>query len=990
MMLTPGSTFGRYQVLSALGAGGMGDVFLAHDTRLNRRIALKLLRVAGSLDADVLGRFVQEARAASALTHPHVAVVYDFGECDGHHFIAMEHVDGRSLAEHLRCSRLSMRDVVSIGTQIAEALQAAHAVGIVHRDVKPANVMITHAAQVKVLDFGLAKNLAIDSRAAEPETRAALTGPHVVMGTAAYMSPEQSTGGMVDHRTDLFSLGVLLYETATGRLPFAGATRSEMMDRLRNSEPEAIATLNGDVPQEFDRIVRRCLAKEPGRRYQSAGELLTDLRILERHSDPGDGALVASRPAHNLPADLTTFVGRRQEVEHLVGLLESARLITLTGAGGSGKTRLAQQIGGRVVTKFAHGTWFVDLAPATNPDLLANMVARVLDVPEKPGGTIEQTLLDWLRPRQLLLILDNCEHLVDACAAFAQSVLRHAPTLRILATSREALNVPGEVVWRVPPLAVPAASDAISPDELFAFDAVRLFADRAAAITSFQLTPENVATVVDICRRLDGVPLAIELAAARVKLLSVNQIRERLHDRFRLRAGGGRTAVARQRTLEAAVGWSYDLLADDERRLLARLSVFSSGWTLETAEQVCSGRGIDRGDILDLLSRLVDKSLVIFEDAGADPRYRLLETIRQYARDRLVQSGEIAAVGHAHLDCFLALAREAEPKISGAGQAAWLSRLDTEHDNMRTAIDWSLGEPARRADGLALATCVWWFWSKRGYFSEGRQHLERALAAQDHGRADAEARALIGLLHLATFGGDWEASRALVERALAAARTAEDAWAEGYALDFAAILEAETGGDLTRCLEFARDARAAALRSTSPVAWQPLALAMRLIGYDALQAGRLDDASRRFEEVIALLRTHGEIWSIAILLTDLAGLRVLEGRHDEARACTHEALSCAQQIRDRRGVGWCLQTIAMLEAAAGRAQRAAWLYGAGQAALESVGATGQMHVTQVQDRYLGPARAAIGEESFRQAASEGRATPVARIMEMDPGAFASA
>ena len=762
-----------------------------------------------------------------------------------------------------------------------------------------------------------------------------------------------------------------------------------MMDRLRHSEPASITSADRPVPEELNRIVRKCLAKEPAGRYQSAGALLMDLRILERHSDPASALLPTDQPQHNLPADLTTFVGRQKEVTHLAGLLGSARLVTLTGAGGSGKTRLAQQLAGRVVSTFAQGAWFVDLAPITDSDLLAAVVARVLDVPEKTGATIEQTLLDWLRPRQLLLILDNCEHLVDACAAFAESLLRHAPALRVLATSREALNAPGEAVWRVPPLAVPGQSETAGLDEMLGFDAIRLFADRAAAVASFLITQENVTTVADICRRLDGVPLAIELAAARVKLLSVAQIRDRLHDRFRLLAGGGRTAVARQRTLEATVDWSYELLADGERRVLGRLSVFSGGWTLEAAEQVCGGRGIDSREVLDLLSRLVDKSLVIVDEAGAERRYRLLETIRQYARDRLVQSGEITATSGAHLDYLLALAREAEPKIIGPDQAAWLNRLDVEHDNLRTAIDWGLADPDRRSDGVTLAMRLWWFWVKRGYFTEGQQRLERALGAQEQIGCDLEAPALIGLMHLQSFGGAWDATGSVLTRALAAARTAGDLWAEAYALDFEALAEMDRGNP-DRCLDLAREARSVALRSTAPLAWQPLALATRMIAYGAFQAGRLDEAGRGFEEVIAVLRKHGDVWSLGILLTDLAGLRVLEGRHDDARARTQEAMSLVQSIRDRRGLGWCLQAIAMLEAAAGRARRAAWLYGAGEAMLEGVGAVGQSVVTQVQDRCLAPARLAIGEAAFRDAANEGRATPFARIMDMDPRAFASA
>jgi non-specific serine/threonine protein kinase len=637
-----------------------------------------------------------------------------------------------------------------------------------------------------------------------------------------------------------------------------------------------------------------------------------------------------------------------------------------------------------VAGTFPHGAWFVDLAPTTNPDLVPGTVARVLDVPEKPGATMMETLIEWLRDRQILLILDNCEHLVDACAAFAESVLRHASSLRMLATSREALSVPGEAVWRVPPLAFPSASDAHDPDALLAFDAVRLFADRASAVTSFQLTSESAAAVADICRRLDGVPLAIELAAARAKLLSVHQIRERLDDRFRLLAGGGRTAVARQRTLEATVDWSYELLPDVERRLLNRLSVFSDGWTIDAAEQVCGDRGLDRGDVLDLLSRLVDKSLVVVDDGAVERRYRLLETIRQYGRDKLVDSGEAADIGHAHFDYFLALARRAEPKLIGTDQVAWLNVLDAEHGNLRTAIDWSLGEPERRADGLALCVGLWWFWAKRGYFREGQERLVRALAEQADVSVGVEARVLVGLVHLATFGGDFEAAVAFVARARDASRAAGDGWAEAYAIDFAAILEAEAGRDPAQWRGLAQSAREIAQRSESPLAWQPFALATRLVGYDALQSGRLDDASECFEASIAPLRRHGDLWSMGILLTDLAGLRVLQGRHDEARSCATEALSCCRSIRDRRGVGWCLQTMAMLEAAVGRARRAAWLYGAGQTVLDSIGAAGQMHVTRVQEHYLAPARQTLGDAAFAAIASEGRATPVARIME--PGA----
>ena len=388
---------------------------------------------------------------------------------------------------------------------------------------------------------------------------------------------------------------------------------------------------------------------------------------------PSSGAeRVVRREPTNLPTDISTFVGRARELGDLVRLLRGTRLLSLTGVGGSGKTRLARQAGTRVATTFDDGVYFVDLASLADPELLPSVVARALDVSERATETPADTLVEWLRSRRLLLILDNCEHLVDACAALIAALLREAPDLQILATTREALNVPGETLWRVPPLSLPPEPGALAPEAMLTFDAIRLFTERASTVTPFVLAPDNAAAVADICRRLDGVPLAIELAAARATVLSVHQIRDRLDDRFRLLTSGGRTAVARQRTLKATVDWSYDLLSDSERHLLKRLSVFAGGWTLEAVEAVCAGRGIDAGEVLDLLSRLVDKSLVIVDDRPGDRRYRLLETIRQYAGDQLLHAGEDGVMADAHACYYQALSRQAEPQIVTHDQVAWL------------------------------------------------------------------------------------------------------------------------------------------------------------------------------------------------------------------------------------------------------------------------------------------------------------------------------
>jgi predicted ATPase/DNA-binding winged helix-turn-helix (wHTH) protein len=691
----------------------------------------------------------------------------------------------------------------------------------------------------------------------------------------------------------------------------------------------------------------------------------------------------AQRQSTALLADLTTFVGRARELSDLVQLIQTTRLLSLTGVGGSGKTRLARQAGLRVAPMFEHGVCFVDLAPLTDPELLTSVVARALDVPERPTETPADTLVKWLRPRHLLIILDNCEHLIDASATLIALLLREAPDLQILATSREALNVPGEVVWRVPPLTLPPGSEAMAPEAMLTFDAVRLFTERASAVTPFAVAPENAAAVADICHRLDGVPLAIELAAARIKVLSVHQIRERLDDRFRLLAAGGRTAVPRQRTLKAAVDWSYELLSDSERRMLVRLSVFSGGWTLEAAEAVCAGRGIAAGDVLDLLSRLVDKSLVIVDDTQlSNCRFRLLETIRQYAREQLLRAGEEREIADAHLNYYLALARDAEQKIVQHDQVAWLNRLDREHDNFRSAFNWAAGDGIRNLDALGLCATLWWFWLKRGHLKEGRRRLERALSSSQDVPAETEARALIGLVHLASFQGDAEGTRSLTAQALLAARRAGDEWAEAYALAYSAVNELERG-EFIGARALASDARDTARRGVGPLAFQPMGLTWRLLGYCALQGGELYAAGSTFEEAVGFLRDAGEIWGLAILLSDLAALRVLEERYDDATVKATEALALCRTLRDRRGAGWCLQTLAMIDTTAGRARQAAWLYGAADALLRSVGATGQVTFARVQDHYLTVSRNALGAAAFSDAFDAGQRTSLQRIMEDD-------
>ena len=451
-------------------------------------------------------------------------------------------------------------------------------------------------------------------------------------------------------------------------------------------------------------------------------------------------------------------MGRERELGEAAALLGAHRLVTLTGPGGTGKTRLALQAAAEVLEAHPDGVWLVELAALADPALVPQAVAAAVGVREEPGRPLPATLTDALRPKRLLLVLDNCEHLLDACARLADALLRACPHVRVLATSREALGLAGETAWRVPSLTVPDVADTQhAPDvaDVARYAAVRLFADRAAAVQpEFVLTDENAAAVAQICARLDGIPLAIELAAARVRVLPPRQLLERLDDRFRILTGGSRTALERHQTLRAAVDWSYDLLTEPERALFARLAVFAGGWTLEAAEQVGAGEGIESPEVLDLLTRLADQSLVVAqEQPDGTARYRLLESLRQYGRDKLAARAEAPAVRDRHLAHFLALAERADPGLYGPDAPAWIERLEVEHDNLRAALDWALGPAAgqgQAARGLRLAGALEYFWFLRVHRREGLARLQQALAHTDDAPSAARAQALYSAGALAT------------------------------------------------------------------------------------------------------------------------------------------------------------------------------------------------------------------------------------------------
>ena len=554
---------GRYRVESEIGRGGMGTVYRVHDILLDRDVAVKVLSASA---VESRARLLREARATAKLNHPNIVSVYDAGESAGLLYIVMELAPGHSLHAH---HPEALEEIIAIARQICAALDHAHAQGIVHRDLKPENVLLTNEGTAKLMDFGLARTLGA----------AHITQEGAIIGTVFYLAPEQAQGREVDGRSDLYSLGVMLYEFATGQLPFVGDDPIAIISQHLNSPVVPPSTIRSEISPSFEAIIVKLLAKDPNDRFGSAREVDEALaRISEGHN-----LALAGASRYNLPIQLTSFVGREKEMAEIKRLLSTAHLVTLTGTGGSGKTRLSVQVGSDLVLDYADGVWMVELATLSDPLLIPQKIASSLGLRQEPNRSLQETLAAYLRARTLLLILDNCEHMIDAVAQWVDLLLRNCPGLRVLATSREALGIAGETAFRVPSLSLPDVRHLPSMEKLAQYDAVRLFVDRASNVSpDFRLTEQNRPSVAQICARLDGIPLALELAAARVKALSVEQIATRLDDRFRLLTGGSRTALPRQQTLRALIDWSYDLLSEPEQRVLRACPSFPAAgrWML--------------------------------------------------------------------------------------------------------------------------------------------------------------------------------------------------------------------------------------------------------------------------------------------------------------------------------------------------------------------------------------------------------------------------
>lgn len=607
---------------------------------------------------------------------------------------------------------------------------------------------------------------------------------------------------------------------------------------------------------------------------------------------------------NNLPQQISSFIGREKEVAEVTALLGRTRLLTLTGMGGTGKTRLALQVAGNLLLGEGNGVWLVELAPLADPALVPQAVMGALGVHEEAGVPKSKTLTEALKERRLLLVLDNCEHVLNACASLASDLLHACPQVRVLASSREALGIAGEQTFRVPSLSLPDPKKPQTGAAVAEYEAVRLFAERARQVQpSFAVTDENASAVAAICRQLDGIPLALELAAARVRSLAVEEIHARLGSRFRLLTGGSRTALPRQQTLRALIDWSYDLLLDPEKVVLARLSVFAGGWDLEAAEAVCAGEeaggvGVEDWEVLDLVTALADKSLLVVEQREERMRYRLLESVRQYAAERLLEAGGGAGARGRHRDYFLALAEKADLQTRGPEQGVWLDHLEAEHDNLRAALDWCGEEEAEAQAGLRLAKAMYRFWRVRGYLAEGRARLATATGHPEAREYPLErASALRVASGLEQVQGNLAAARDLAEEALALFESTEDARGGAgvlLTLGNVALMQGDFAG--------ARAYYERGLPLYRRFGEQDgVARALGNLGAVMQAQGDLAGAATVCEESLAFFRDKGDAENMARALGSLGEIAYARGADSEAQARLEEALTLFQQIGARNG-----------------------------------------------------------------------------------------
>ncbi|AGB26736.1 putative ATPase (plasmid) [Mycobacterium sp. JS623] len=953
-----------------IGRGGFGIVYRCTQVALDRTIAVKVL--TAELDEN-RERFLREQRAMGRLTgHPNIVGVMQVGETEGGYpYLVMPYHRKGSLHERIkRLGVLPLDEVLRLGVKMAGALESAHRLGIVHRDVKPGNILLTDYGEPALSDFGIA-HIAGGFRTA--------TGTFT--GSPAFTAPEILSGDPPSAASDVYGLAATLFAALTGHAAYERRSGEQVVAQFLRIASEPVPDLReSGISDDVSTLVEKAMARDPVER-PSAHMLGEELRQLQaRHELPVDDMALhapphsdqpgsrgpARRPAGSLPPNLTSFVGRRAELLEVERLLSTSRLVTLTGVGGVGKTRLAVRAAAEASADFPDAR-LVELGELRDASMLVEIVAADLGLRDESARSLRDVLVDFLCLRPRLLVLDNCEQMVNAAAELAESLLRECPELRILATSRERLGIDGESVLQLTPLTVPDTDDEPTLRGLAEYDAVALFTERAAtAVPGFQLTENNKTTIARICTRLDGLALAIELAAARLRTMSPEQILERLADRYTLLTRGSRTAPTRQQTLSWSIDWSYELCTPAEQEMWARLSVFAGSFELEAAEDICGGDGPDV-DVDDLLASLVDKSILIRTESNGQVRFRLLETLRDYAQEKLRQTGEYSEIRLRHLDWYRRLVNDAATDWFSVHQVDWIRRLRREGANLREAWEFSLTDAPEIA--LEIAAAFYPFGIARGALTETRRWLDRALAAAKAEPTTVRVKALYGAAlaaNLHGLPGDIQAGAALAADAERLVQHMSDPIAQGLtavAVGYAALLS----GEYQRARAHFEKAVAATDDPTARAA------AMTLMGWALEFQGDVGRALVWQEKALTLTKSLGEsvysswaLWSVGI-----GWWR--QGKPERAEQLLKESLQLTRLVDDPRHGAACLEALAWVTRAKDEPKRAVVLMAAADTLGGAQGASPVIlpDLAVFHDECERQAREALGHKEFEAARRDG-------------------
>jgi predicted ATPase/DNA-binding CsgD family transcriptional regulator len=911
-----GQQLGNYRLVTLLGQGSYAEVYLGQHVRLELQAAIKVLHT--HLVSSEAKRFQHEAEMIAQLAHPAIVRILDYDVQDSVPFLVMDYAPGGSLRRNYpKGSQMPLPPLIASMKQVAAALQYAHDHKVIHRDVKPENMLVGRYNEILLSDFGLFS------------LTSSTTSLHIqgAAGTIAYMAPEQIEGHPCT-ASDQYSLGVVVYEWLCGVRPFEGSMTEVMLQHLR-TPPAPLRERAPTLSAKIEQVVLQALAKDPTARFDRVLDFALALEEAYRTEassaqtvvELSSASLTEDRhaPKHNLPAQLTSLIGREREVAATRTLLSrpEVRLLTLTGTGGVGKTRLALQVATEVLADFPDGISFVSLAPISDSEFVVPTIAQTLGVKE----IAEQPLLDQLkaslREKQFLLLLDNFEQVVSAAVQVAD-LLAACPELKVVVTSRESLHVRGEQEFAVPPLAIPDLKHIPDLVTLSQYEAVALFLSRAQSIKpDFQMSDANARAVAEICIRLDGLPLAIELAAARSKLLSPQALLARLTQGLALLTSGARDVPGRQQTLRNTIAWSYHLLDAEEQRLFRRLSVFVGGSTLQAIEAICTMLYDGVGYVLEGVSSLLDKSLLQqTEHEEEEPRLILLETIREYGLERLHENEEAKVCQQAHALYYLILAEEAEPHLKGAQQVRWWGRLEREQENMRAALAWLIGQKEGEL-ALRLSGALWWFWYIHGDWSEAWRWLEAALGLpQAQGRTAGRAKALYGASLLAHRLGNLDALP-MIEESAALYRELKEK--QGLAQTLSILgLRMSAHGEAIAARKLLDESVVLAYEVGD--GWI-LAYVLYNFGKFMHAQGDFKSARHSFEESIRLYRELKDSHELSGPLHELAQIAVREGNLTQSATLTLESLTLARELNNRPDLTRALYWLAVTKLMQGDAEQ---------------------------------------------------------------------